>query len=90
MFLLMLTELYFFQRDKQTGLPSRAIQLVLLGLKCLVTDQKGKPETLTMESVSLDPLSIIPCWEKKETHTHENLKEQICSFESPNVECWEI
>lgn len=67
-FLLMLTELYFYQRDKWKCLPSSAIQLVLLGLKCLITDQMGKKETLFIEPANLDPLSIIIGWEKKKTN----------------------
>lgn len=70
MFLQMLTKLYFFQRDEGKYLPRSVIQLVLLGLKCLMTDRLGLKETLVLEPVSLSALSVIPRWAKKETHTH--------------------
>lgn len=67
-FLLMLTELYFFQRDKWKCLPSSTVQLVLLGLKFLIIDQMEKMElSLVIEPVSFDPLSITPWWRKKKT-----------------------
>lgn len=44
-FLLILTELYFFQRDKRECLPSTAVHLVMLGLKSSIINQIGKEET---------------------------------------------
>lgn len=72
-FLLMLTELYFFQRDKWKCLPSSAIQLVLLGLRRLIIDQMGKKETLWL----LNLLALILCQSyydgKRRKHTQKNL-----------------
>lgn len=36
---------------------SSAIQLVFAGLKCLITDQMGKKETLAIEPANLNPSS---------------------------------
>lgn len=57
-FLLILTELYFFQRDKRECLPSTADHLVKLGLKSSTINQIGKKETVVIGPVSLG--SIIP------------------------------
>lgn len=59
-FLLILTELYFFQRDKCDCLPSIAVRLVMPGMKSLIIDQIGKEKTGVIEPVSLDLLSITP------------------------------
>lgn len=59
-FLLILTELYFFQRDKRECLPSTAVHLVMLGLKSSIINQIGKEETVVIGPVCSDLLSIIP------------------------------
>lgn len=52
-FLLILTELYFFQRDKRECLPSTADHLAKLGLKSSTINQIGKEETVVIGPVSL-------------------------------------
>lgn len=87
-FLLMLTELHFFQRDKWKCLLSSAIQLVLLGLKCLITDQMGKTETLWL----LNPLASILCQsyhdEKRRKHTHTHIHNLRSKYASQGYPIW--